>query len=107
MDEDESPVVTDETSLSSKDEYEPFYHPLQSMESVCDLTRSLDLERMLLRNSIAQRDGLRAGLLQHVKSILDTLDYDLYLLYQAQYHLDDLIKGFSESRPRDQTPPSA
>ena len=103
LDEDESPAVTDETSLSSKDEYEPFYHPLQSMESVCDLTRSLDLDRIRLRNSIAQRDGLRADLLQHVKSILDTLDDDLYLLYQARYHLDDLIKGFTESRPRDQT----
>jgi hypothetical protein len=73
------------------------------MESVCDLTRSLDLDRIRLRNSIAQRDGLRADLLQHVKSILDTLDDDLYLLYQARYHLDDLFKGFSESRSRDQT----
>ena len=73
------------------------------MESVCDLTRSLDLDRIRLRNSIAQRDGLRADLLQHVKSILDTLDDDLYLLYQARYHLDDFIKGFTESRPRDQT----
>ena len=42
--------------------------------------------QMLLRNSIAQKDRLRAGLLQQVKSILDTLD--------------DLIKGFSESCPR-------
>ena len=99
LDEDESPVEMDETSLSS----EPFSHPLQSLESVCDLTRSLDLDRIRLRKSIAQRDGLRADLLQHVKSILDTLNDDLYLLYQARYHLDDLIKGFSESRPRDQT----
>ena len=77
------------------------------MGTVCDLTRSMDLERRLLRNSIAQKDRLRADLLRHVKSILDTLDDDLYLLYQARYDLDDLIKGFSESRPRDQTSPSA
>ena len=70
---------------------------------VCDLTRSLDLDRIRPRNSIAQRDGLRADLLQQVKSIQDTLNDDLYLLYQAWYHLDDLIKGFSEYRPRDQT----
>ena len=107
LDVDESPVETDETSLSSEDEYERSSHPLQRLESVCDLTRSLDLELMLLRNSIAQKDRLRAGLLQHVKSILDILDDDLYLLYQARYHLDDLIKGFSESHPRDQTSPSA
>ena len=99
LDEDESPLERDETSLSS----EPFSHPLQSMESVRDLTRSLDLDRIRLRKSMAQRNGLRADLLQHVKSILDTLDDDLYLLYQARYHLDDLFKGFSESRPRDQT----
>ena len=73
----------------------------------CDLTRTLDLELMLLRNSIAQKDRLRADLLRHAKNILDTLDDDLYLLYQARYHLDDLIKRFSESRPRDQTSPSA
>ena len=107
LDEDESSIETDETNLSSEDEYEQFSHPLQSVESVCDLTRSLDLELTLLRNSIAQKDRLRASLLQHVKSILDTLDDYLYLLYQARYHLDDLIKGFSESRPRDQTSPSA
>ena len=103
LDEDESPVDTDETSLSSEDEYELFPHLLQSVGTVCDLTRSMDLEYRLLRNSIAQKDKLRVDLLRHVKSILDTLDDDLYLLYQALYHLDDLIKGFSESRPRDQT----
>jgi len=43
LDEDESPVDTDETSLSSEDEYEPFSHPLQSVETVCDMTRSQDL----------------------------------------------------------------
>ena len=107
LDQDESSVETDETNLSSEDEYEQSSRPLQSVESVCDLTRSLDLELMLLRNSISQKDRLRPGLLQHVKSILDTLDDDLYLLYQARYHLDDLIKGFLESRPRDQTSSSA
>ena len=107
LDEDESPIDTDETSLSSEDEYEPFPHLLQSVGTVCDLTRSMVLERRFLRNSIAQKDRLRADLLRHAKNILDTLDDDLYLLYQARYHLDDLIKGFSESRPRDQTSPSA
>ena len=107
LDEDESPVDADETSLSSEDEYEPFPHLLQSVGTVCDLTWSMDLEYRLLRNSIAQKDKLRADLLRHVKSILDTLDDDLYLLYQARYHQDDLIKGFSESRPRDQTSSSA
>ena len=105
--EDESLVDTDETSLSSEDEYDPFPHLLQRVGTVCDLTRSMDLEYRLLRNSIAQKDKLRADLLRHVKSILDTLDDDLYLLYQARYYLDDLIKGFSESRPRDQTSSSA
>ena len=107
LDEDELSVETDETSLSSEDESEPFPHLLQSVGTVCDLTRSMDLEYRLLRNSIAQKDKLGAYLLRHVKSILDTLDDDLYLLYQARYYLEDLIKGFSESRPRDQTSSSA
>ena len=107
LDEDEPSVETDETSLSSEDEYERFSRPLQSVESACDLRRSLDLELLLLRNTIAQKDRLRADLLQHVKSVLDALDDDLYLLYQARYYLDDLIKGFSESHPRDQTSSSA
>ena len=66
LDAAETSVETEETSLSSEDEssslpdYEPPSHPLQSIDSVCDLTRILNLERKLLRNTIAQRDGLQA-----------------------------------------------
>ena len=51
---------TSEDKSSSLPDYEPPSHPLQSIDSVCDLTRILNLDRKLLRNTIAQRDGLLA-----------------------------------------------
>ena len=38
---------------SSLPDYEPSSHPLQSIDSECDLTKILNLDQKLLRNTIA------------------------------------------------------
>lgn len=83
----------EETNLSSEDkysfllDYESPSNPLQSIDSVCDITDVMLLDWRILSNAIRQRDTLRADLLQHVEGVLDTLAKDLSLLYQTRNHL--------------------
>jgi len=76
--------LSSETEYSSLPDYEPSSSPLQSIDSLCDLTNAMLLDLRILSNTLRQRDRLRADALQHVEGVLSTLADNLYLLQQPR-----------------------